>query len=133
MEGYTEVFAWGGDHFGQLGLGNKHTGKTYASPRFCSFNILIKEIACGEEHSAFISLSGHVYSMGSNSDGRLGLGDKNMRQSSSPCLVEGLMSHRCIKISCGWGHTGVIAEDGSIFSWGVGEFGALGSGGVENS
>ena len=43
MEGYTEVFAWGGDHFGQLGLGGKTTGKTYSSPRFCSFNILIKE------------------------------------------------------------------------------------------
>ena len=91
MEGYTEVFAWGGDHFGQLGLGNKHAGKTYSSPRFCSFNILIKEIACGEEHSAFISSSGHVYSMGSNSDGRLGLGDRSLRQSSSPCLVEGLI------------------------------------------
>ena len=133
MEGYTEVFAWGGDHFGQLGLGSKHTGKTYSSPRFCSFNILIREIACGEEHSAFIASSGHVYSMGSNSDGRLGLGDKLLRQSSSPCLVEGLISHRCVKISCGWGHTGVITDEGSIFLWGVGEFGALGSGGAENS
>lgn len=133
MEGYTEVFAWGGDHFGQLGLGNKHSGKTYAYPRFCSFNILIKEIACGEEHSAFISQSGHVYCMGSNSDGRLGLGDRSLRQSSSPCLVEGLLNHRCVKISCGWGHTAVITEEGSVFSWGVGEFGALGSGSSENA
>jgi X-linked retinitis pigmentosa GTPase regulator len=133
MEGYTEVFAWGGDHFGQLGLGNKHTGKTYSTPRFCSFGILIKEIACGEEHSAFISYSGHVYSMGSNSDGRLGLGTKSQRQSSSPCLVEGLISHRSIKISCGWGHTGVVTEDGSVFTWGVGEFGALGTGVSDNS
>lgn len=133
MEGYTEVFAWGADHFGQLGLGNKYSGKTYASPRFCSFNILIKEIACGEEHSAFIALSGHVYSMGSNSDGRLGLGDKSLRQSSSPCLVEGLINYKCIRISCGWGHTAVITDEGSVFSWGVGEFGALGNGCSENS
>ncbi|OMJ83974.1 hypothetical protein SteCoe_13307 [Stentor coeruleus] len=133
MEGYTEVFAWGGDHFGQLGLGNKYSGKTYAYPRFCSFNILIKDIACGEEHSSFISQSGHVYCMGSNSDGRLGLGDRSLRQSSSPCLVEGLLNYRCIKISCGWGHTAVITEEGNVFSWGVGEFGALGSGGTENA
>lgn len=133
MEGYTEVFAWGGDHFGQLGLGNKHTGKTYSLPRFCSFNILIRDLACGEEHSAFISSSGHVYSMGSNSDGRLGLGDKSLRQSSSPCLVEGLLNYRSVKISCGWGHTGVITDEGSVFLWGVGEFGALGTGGAENS
>ncbi|OMJ68832.1 hypothetical protein SteCoe_33607 [Stentor coeruleus] len=133
MEGYTEVFAWGADHFGQLGLGNKYSGKTYASPRFCSFNILIKEIACGEEHSAFIAISGHVYSMGSNSDGRLGLGDKSLRQSSSPCLVEGLMNYKCVRISCGWGHTAVVTEEGSVFSWGVGEFGALGNGCSENA
>ena len=133
MEGYTEVFAWGGDHFGQLGLGNKHSGKTYSSPRFCSFNILIKELACGEEHSVFISASGHVYSMGSNSEGRLGLGDKSLRSSPSPCLVEGLISFRCVKVSCGWGHSAVTTEDGNIFTWGVGEFGALGTGSSENA
>lgn len=133
MEGYTEVFAWGGDHFGQLGLGNKHSGKTYPTPRFCSFNILIKELACGEEHSAFISASGHVYSMGSNSEGRLGLGDKALRSSPSPCLVEGLVSYRCVKISCGWGHSAVVTEEGHIYTWGVGEFGALGTGSSENA
>ncbi|OMJ68419.1 hypothetical protein SteCoe_34128 [Stentor coeruleus] len=133
MESYTEIFAWGGDSFGQLGLGNKHSGKTYSSPRFCSFNILIKDISCGEEHSAFISQSGHVYCMGSNNDGRLGLGNKNIRQSSSPCLVEGLTSYKCIKLSCGWGHTVVITDDGSVFSWGVGEFGALGNGKGDNA
>lgn len=132
MEGYTEVFAWGGDHFGQLGLGTKHAGKTYPSPRFCSFNVLIRSLSCGEEHSAFISSSGHVYSMGSNSEGRLGLGDKSMRSSSSPCLVEAIVNHRSLKVSCGWGHTGIITEDGQVFAWGVGEFGALGSGNSEN-
>ena len=133
MEGYTEVFAWGGDYFGQLGLGNKHSGKTYASPRFCSFNILIKELSCGEEHSSFISFSGHVYSMGSNSEGRLGLGDKTLRSSPSPCLVEGLSNYRCFKISCGWGHTAVITEEGNVFTWGVGEFGALATGSNQNA
>ncbi|CAG9317861.1 unnamed protein product [Blepharisma stoltei] len=129
MEGYTEIFAWGGDHFGQLGLGeSKNTGKTYPFPRYCSYNVLIKEISCGEEHSAFIALSGYVYSMGSNSEGRLGLGDKSLRQSSSPILIESLDSYKAAKISCGWGHTCVITVDGDLFSWGVGEFGALGIG-----
>jgi X-linked retinitis pigmentosa GTPase regulator len=133
MESYTEVFTWGGDHFGQLGLGSKHSGKTYPSPRFCSFNILIKEISCGEEHSAFISSSNHVYSMGSNSEGRLGIGDKSLRSSSSPCLVESLSNYKAIRVSCGWGHSAVITDEGLLFTWGVGEFGALGSGSSENS
>jgi hypothetical protein len=55
FEGYTEVFAWGADRFGQLGLGNKQGGRCYCIPRFCSFNVAIKQIACGEEHSGFIT------------------------------------------------------------------------------
>lgn len=131
MEGYTEIFAWGADHFGQLGLGGKLSGKTYTVPRFCSFNVIIRDVSCGEEHSAFISASGHVYCMGSNSEGRLGIGDKSVRLTSSPCLVERLGSYKAISLSCGWGHTVVVTEQGSAFSWGVGEFGALGTGNTE--
>jgi X-linked retinitis pigmentosa GTPase regulator len=86
--GYTEIFAWGGDHFGQLGLAGKDTGKSYCIPRFCSFNVLIKQISCGEEHSGFITTEGIVYTIGNNADGRLGVGDKTIKYSSSPCLVE---------------------------------------------
>ena len=132
MEEYTTVFAWGGDHFGQLGLGGKTSGKTYASPRVCSFNILIKDISCGEEHSAFISNTGHVYTMGSNADGRLGIGTASLKSSPSPCLVEGLMSQSCVKVSCGWGHTMVLTESFDLFSWGFGDYGALGNGGIEH-
>jgi len=40
---YTEVFSWGNDKFGQLGLGKKLSmGKQMHSlPRFCSYNIPI--------------------------------------------------------------------------------------------
>ena len=126
MEGYTEVFVWGGDHFGQLGLSGKQSGKTYCVPRFCSFNILIKKVACGEEHSAFIATSGHVYSMGNNSEGRLGLGNNSLKSSPSPCLVEALHPYKCVDVDCGWGHTLALTSEGEVFSWGVGEYGALG-------
>ncbi|CAG9315175.1 unnamed protein product [Blepharisma stoltei] len=128
MEEYTEVFAWGGDHFGQLGLGTKQASKTYPVPRFCSFNVLIKDISCSEQHSCFITQSGHVFTMGSNSEGRLGIGDQSVKQCPSPCLVEYLSLYRASSVSCGWGHTVVITEEGYAFSWGVGEFGALGNG-----
>lgn len=126
MEGYTEVFAWGLDNYGQLGLGGKARGKTYTVPRFCSYNVIIRDISCGEEHSAFISQQGHVYSMGSNTDGKLGIADRSLRQSSSPCLVEDLASYRIAGISCGFAHTVAITEQGLAFSWGQGEHGALG-------
>ncbi|OMJ68501.1 hypothetical protein SteCoe_34024 [Stentor coeruleus] len=127
MDSYTEVFAWGSDHFGQLGLGGA-IGKNYSTPRLCTFNVLIKEISCGEEHAAFISSQGHVYTMGSNSDGRLGIDDKSLSFSSSPCLVISLSDLNPIKIACGWGHTACVTQNGDIYTWGLGEFGALGLG-----
>ena len=132
MEGYTEVYVWGGDHFGQLGLAGRQIGKTYSVPKICGFSVLIKEISCGEEHTGFIADNGYVYCMGNNSEGRLGIGDRSVRQSSSPCLVEFLSSHIAKKIACGWGHTVVITDEGKAFSWGVGEFGALGNGSTES-
>lgn len=82
--------------------------------------------------------------MGSNSEGRLGIGNTTIRQSSSPCLVEDLIRFNCVQISCGWGHTVAVmgesipipiinsylflADNGEAYSWGVGEYGALGIG-----
>lgn len=53
---YTEVFSWGGDHKGQLGLGIKHAGdQFYPTPKFCSYNISIQQVACGLAHACFIT------------------------------------------------------------------------------
>ena len=46
------------------------------TPKMCSFNILIKHVACGLDHSALLSFEGHLYMMGSNFEGKLGLGEK---------------------------------------------------------
>ena len=131
MSGYTEVFAWGGDHHGQLGLATRQPGKTYNIPRYCSFNVFIKELACGEEHAAFITLNGEVYTMGNNAEGRLGIGNRSIKQCASPCLVDALSAHRAVSISCGWGHTAAVTESGELFTWGAGEQGALGLGSIE--
>lgn len=34
MVDFTELFAWGDDKFGQLGLGDKRRGENYCIPRF---------------------------------------------------------------------------------------------------
>eukprot|EP01022_Parablepharisma_sp_SALTPOND_P021371 TRINITY_DN417_c0_g1_i1.p1 TRINITY_DN417_c0_g1~~TRINITY_DN417_c0_g1_i1.p1 ORF type:complete len:1167 (-),score=122.17 TRINITY_DN417_c0_g1_i1:1806-5306(-) len=125
-EGYTEVFAWGADRYGQLGLGNKQGGRCYCIPRFCTFNVVIRRVACGEEHSAFITNNGSIYTMGSNADGRLGIGDRTVKLASTPCLVEGLSRLNAVEIACGWGHTAAVIDNGEVFTWGVGEYGALG-------
>jgi len=125
-EAYTEIFAWGADRYGQLGLGAKQSGKCYPTPRFCSFSVVIKAVSCGEEHTALITGTGQIFTVGSNSEGRLGLGDRALHQSSTPCLVEALSNLNAVKISCGWGHTAAVMNNGDLYTWGVGEYGALG-------
>eukprot|EP00826_Nyctotherus_ovalis_P004378 TRINITY_DN10942_c0_g1_i2.p1 TRINITY_DN10942_c0_g1~~TRINITY_DN10942_c0_g1_i2.p1 ORF type:complete len:992 (+),score=296.82 TRINITY_DN10942_c0_g1_i2:74-3049(+) len=98
----------------------------YSIPKFCTFNVIIRRIACGEEHSGFITNSGSVYTMGSNTDGRLGINDRSLKLASTPCLVEDLGSFKTVEIACGWGHTAAVLEDGRVFTWGVGDYGALG-------
>ena len=55
-EFYTEVFSWGSDRNGQLGLGVELTSdQTYTIPRFCSYNITIRQVSCGLNHAGFIT------------------------------------------------------------------------------
>lgn len=66
--------------------------------------------------------------MGSNIDGKLGVGDLRVTNSKAPCLIERLSSLEILDISCGGSHTLALDKRGSIYSWGLGEFGVLGTG-----
>jgi alpha-tubulin suppressor-like RCC1 family protein len=87
---FNEVYVWGDDSSGQLGLCGLFPEKqqVHLSPKICSFNVIIKSIACGFKHTLFVSESGHVYSMGSNSHGQLGIGDNMVKTKNTPTLVE---------------------------------------------
>lgn len=71
---------------------------------------------------------GFVYTMGNNLNGRLGLGDQSLTHSSVPCLVESLLNERISKIACGVNNTIAITETGIVYTWGLGDFGVLGTG-----
>ena len=131
MEGYTEVFTWGNNQYGQLGLGSQSSSTTHPVPRFCTFSILIKQVSCGYSHAAFISHTGYLYTMGSNTSGQLGVGE-HVSQCSSPCLVEALAQTKTQQVSCGGAHTCCIVQSGLLYSWGLGESGALGLGDTQS-
>ena len=54
---FTEVFSWGSDRHGQLGLGKQANGTqvNYDVPRLCSYNIPILQVSCGASHTALIT------------------------------------------------------------------------------
>jgi alpha-tubulin suppressor-like RCC1 family protein len=64
MSEFTEVFSWGLNDHGQLGIGDHP--QQVLQPVLCSYSISISQIACGAEHSAFITPSFLCYTMGSN-------------------------------------------------------------------
>ena len=69
-----------------------------------------------------------IYTIGSNAQGQLGIDNYNIGHSSAPCLVELRHNATASHISCGQAHTAVTFEDGALYTWGQGEFGALGTG-----
>ena len=73
----TELYVWGSDEHGQLGLGHKYlkegSEKFLKGPKSCSFSIQITDIACGEDFAFLLTSKGHLYGMGSNQFGKLGL------------------------------------------------------------
>lgn len=52
---FTKVYAWGFDTCGQLGVSKQAPGKCYKRPKFCTFSTIIKQIACGDEHSVIVT------------------------------------------------------------------------------
>lgn len=83
-------------------------GKTHKIPKFCSFNVIIHQIACGDEHTAFIASNGYIYTMGSNADGKLGLSTRDVLYAPTPSLVDALADFQAVRVSCGRSHTAAV-------------------------
>lgn len=128
FEEYLEIYVWGSDEFGQLGLEETKSKKSYNYPQILSLKFSIKMISCGEDHSAFLTNNGKLYTLGSNHSGRLGIGNRTIFQSNKPLLVESLEEIFISFVSCGWAHTCAIGSSGELFTWGLGENGNLGIG-----
>ena len=60
MQTHTELFGWGDNTFGQLGLGDS-SATTYKTPQAYSFRTEISALSCGEYHSLCLSSTGFLY------------------------------------------------------------------------
>lgn len=124
----TELYVWGNDEDGQLGLGHRYCKngqpKVLLHPKTCSFNILIKEVACGEDFTFLLTSRGLLYAMGSNQHGKLGLSQSKAEVVTTPKLVDSLASHVIESVACGLNHSlAVTADSGLVYSWGCGAHG----------
>ncbi|PSN46194.1 hypothetical protein C0J52_18539 [Blattella germanica] len=66
-----EVFAFGNNFNGQLGLGTEITQNILPTKVIGLEGHIVKEISCGESHTAFITENGNLYTCGEGRHGKL--------------------------------------------------------------
>ncbi|KAK9537784.1 hypothetical protein VZT92_005365 [Zoarces viviparus] len=103
------VYTFGRGQYGQLGHGTFLFEADLPKPleHFC--NSGIKQVACGENHTAVITNSGLLYTFGDGRHGKLGLGVENFINQFSPTLCAHFLKHRVQLVSCGGNHMLVLA------------------------
>uniref|UniRef100_A0A8C7KTB2 HECT and RLD domain containing E3 ubiquitin protein ligase 3 n=1 Tax=Oncorhynchus kisutch TaxID=8019 RepID=A0A8C7KTB2_ONCKI len=125
-----QLFTWGQNSSGQLGLGKGEPSTLSPQPLKSLSGIPLAQITAGGDHSFALSLSGAVFGWGKNGAGQLGLNDKQDR--SVPCHIKFLRSQKVVYISCGDEHTAALTKDGGLFTFGDGSRGQLGHDSTNN-
>ncbi|KFO20813.1 Putative E3 ubiquitin-protein ligase HERC6, partial [Fukomys damarensis] len=125
-----ELFAWGQNLRGQLGVGRKFPSTPTPQAVQSLTGVPLVQISAGGAHSVALSMSGNAYSWGENDCGQLGLG--HTKNTDSPSLVE-VPDHQKVEfLACGGAHTALVTQDGLMFTFGAGKYGQLGHNSTEN-
>ncbi|NWZ03505.1 HERC4 ligase, partial [Loxia curvirostra] len=120
----SEVFSWGQNKYGQLGLGYEYKKQTSPQMIKSLLGIPFAQIAAGGAHSFVLTLSGAIFGWGRNKFGQLGVNDDNDRY--VPTLLKSLRSQKVVHICCGEDHTAALTKEGGVFTFGAGGYGQLG-------
>uniref|UniRef100_T1JE11 RCC1-like domain-containing protein n=1 Tax=Strigamia maritima TaxID=126957 RepID=T1JE11_STRMM len=88
-----------------------------------NFNIKIRRVACGWEHTLAVTDNGELYAWGANNFNQLGI-NSNRKQVEIPVKVE--IEFKVNAIAAGIRHSLATTENGRIFSWGDNRKGQLG-------
>ncbi|KAF2070250.1 hypothetical protein CYY_008433 [Polysphondylium violaceum] len=131
-----QVYSWGSDKYGQLGLGTKSVALTRPKIIENLSGQKIQCIAAGYAHTLVLKKSGDLYSFGYGELGQLGTGQ--YKSNSVPTRIETsgiikmLHGGRITQVAAGYGHSVMCSDNGEVFSWGLGKYGQLGHGTMEN-
>lgn len=121
----TRMFVWGKASSGQLALGDTEQDLVNVPlevPHYDGFTSKVLDVACGLEHTAFLTDDGIVYTCGSNNFGQLG----HSKRFNKPERIDALETMTITKVACGQDFTMALTNKGRILSWGNNANGQLG-------
>lgn len=137
-----QLYGWGRNHNNVLGLGAEIKERTFPAQvgHFAKSHLF--QVSCGLNHTAvvvkqFNQSGGRVYTFGLGNKGRLGFTKTKFESESAatdawftpkPTRVKFPDKEKIARVSCGTDHTLAITDKGQLFSWGVGQYGNLGTG-----
>ena len=99
------------------------------------------DMACGENHTLFLTDSFQLAACGSNTYGQLGIGQGPEKPATNQTIfkvsepassVQGAAVPQFEQIACGSEHAMAVSSDGDLYSWGLNFKGQLGVGDFEN-
>ena len=121
------LWIWGNNEQNQLGINNWPNILTPVTT-FAGGNTW-KSVSCGFEHTAAIKTDGSLWVWGRNSYGSLGI--NNTTPISTP-VTTFAGGNNWKEVFCGRHNTAAIKTDGSLWVWGRGTYGTLGTNDTAN-
>ena len=115
-----EVYAWGGNDSGQLGLGDL---LFRSAPVKVNLPGLAVAVAAGKFHSVALLEDGRVFTWGANNFGQLGDGGRDPTTLPKASLIVSVA-----QIAAGNNHVVALRIDGSVWAWGANAVGQAGDG-----
>ena len=117
------LWGTGENYYGELGLGD--TNSRYTFTEVTTNTDDIKSVYCGGYHTFILENDGTLWGTGYNVYGQLGLGDTTNRNTFTVITTN---TNDIKSVCCGFYHTIVLKNDGTLWGCGYNNYGQLGLG-----
>ncbi|KAJ8266529.1 hypothetical protein GJAV_G00131490 [Gymnothorax javanicus] len=118
------VFSLGNNAYGQCGrkiVEDEVYSGSHAIHKIEGFDSRVVQVACGQDHSLFLTEMGTVYACGWGADGQTGLGHHNI--SPCPMPVKGDLAGVKVQQVTSYGDCSLaVSQNGHLFGWGNSEY-----------
>uniref|UniRef100_A0A3Q2TVB6 RCC1 like n=1 Tax=Fundulus heteroclitus TaxID=8078 RepID=A0A3Q2TVB6_FUNHE len=126
---HSRLFSMGNNAYGQCGrriVDEEVYSGSHVIHRIKGFGSRVVQVACGQDHSLFLTDTGKVFSCGWGADGQTGLGHHDV--SSCPVELGGDLAGVEVQQISTYGDCSLaVSRDGQLFGWGNSEYRQLAS------